>query len=250
MIFVCCYAHYVSVNNITISVNFKVELSDNDEIILNNIINNHTGEVINYLVPQKVKIVEEPTPDGTNITQGNYRATSIIIDIPDNIGTYYRDLSFPYYISIISAQWINSIENIGDVAKFIVAPNTIIGAITSGTTSGQTEFYVQDTVIGALNMGYFVSIGDDDLGQVYSIDKNNFKINTELEINKSYNPGTLVKMHIPIVDNFYFNGEGVIQIGNSKIGSSIIPPNTIMRIVYENNNGSAKKFSIFIDYSY
>ena len=241
---------FITLNDVIISINFKGELSDIDENKLNDIIILHNGEVIDYMIPQKVKIIEEPTPDGMNITQGHYKATSFLLDISGSTGEYVKDISYPYYISIISAQWVNTIDNIGDTASFIISPDTLIGAIVSGATIGQSEFYVQDSVIGALDMGYIISINGENLGQIYKIDKIKKKITTEFKTKNSYNIGSLIRMGISVVDVYYFNGTGVVTIGSSKIGSSIIPPNTIMRIGYNNINGLPKKFSLLIDYSY
>lgn len=241
---------FISADNIKIYVNFKAELSDDEEEILNGIISEHSGEPLDYVAPTKVKVVEEPTPDGNNITQGNYRATSLVIDVPAEVGTYTKDVSFPYYISIASAQWFNQEASLGDEAQFIVAPDTVVGTLVSGTTSGDTLFYVQESVIGHVQLGYYVIIGGEDLGKVFGIDKEKLTITTEKATSMSHSPGELVKMNVPFVDYFYFSGVGHMQIGNSKISSSLVPPNTIMRVVYKNNSGTAKKFSIFIDYTY
>ena len=241
---------YISVNNLIISINFKDELSDSDENTLNIIVSNHTGEVINYLVPQKVKIVEESTPDGENLTQGHYQARSYMIDVPAVVGEYYVEDSFPYYISIASAQWFCNEENLGDEASFVLGHDTIVGALLSGTTSGDTEFYVSDTVIGAMDLGFCIKIGDEELGDVWVIDKVNKKITSEFGTSLTHNPGTLVRMCVAVVKIFHFTGVGLMQIGDAKIGTSLIPPNMKMRMIYKNNNGLSKKISFCMDYSY
>jgi len=61
---------------------------------------------------------------------------------------------------------------------------------------------------------------------------------------------TYVMFTVKVVPHWRFNAPGFCSVGESKIGASFIPANTIMRVVYHNNSGSAKWFAISLDYLY
>lgn len=241
--------YHITIANSQCIIVFKSELSDSEELLLNEIISIHTGDRIDSDL-QKVKVFEESS-DGIYRTGGHYMGTSFSINVPEGVGTYTKDYSFPYYISIVSAEWFNNIENIEDHAAFELAPDTIIGVIMSGATSGNTTFVVSDTVVDNICLGYYVKIGGVDLGRVFSVDKNNFTITTEYPIPIDMTPYTTpVMMTVKLIDDYLFNGVGKSELGRSKIGSEVIPPNTILRLVYKNVNGQAKTFSCLVDMLY
>lgn len=233
-----------------VSVIFKAEISDDEENILNVIVSEHDGTVIDYMTPMNVKVIEESTPTGERLTQGNYQAKSILIDIPSTIGVYEEDISFPYYISIASAQWFCNEENLGDEASMIFSPDTLVGVSIAPSLSGNTTIQVSSTVLGVLQLGYCLTIGDFYLGAVVSIDKETSIVGFTNPLDIDYAAMSYIKMCVPLVEIYHFVGVGSVNIGGAKIGTTPIPPNTVMRISYNNKNGLAKRFAIFIDYSY
>lgn len=240
----------INVENQNCIIIFKAQLSTDDETILQNMVSVHDGEPYTYQEPQKVRIIEESNSNGEQKTQGQYKAMSINVDISGGTGIYTKEISFPYYVSIASAQWFCNTENIGDESSFYLAPDTIIGVNVSEVLSGTNELYVSPTVIQNIYMGYNVKIGDEELGTVIEIDSINYKIKTEFNAINTYPIGSYISMTIRLVDKFVFSGLGIIQIGTAKIGTSLIPPNVSMKVVYNNKSGIAKKFSFFMDYSY
>jgi hypothetical protein len=182
------------------SIVFRAELSTEEISILDNIVINHDGEPINNEIPQNVKIIEESGSNGVSKTQGYYRATSFVIDVGDTTGMYTKELSFPYHISIASAQWFCNEENIGDEASFVVAPEIPIGTIISGATSGDTTIYVSDSVIENIKYGFYIHINGDFAGHVYDIDLIHNVITIDNPISDNYPVGEIVKMCIPVVD--------------------------------------------------
>lgn len=223
-----------------------VNLTDDQKLLLDNIISNHTGEYIENHI-EKVKIVEEQNDNGT---QGHFQSYVIDIHVSGETGTTYVDHSFPFNISLFSSEWLVNENQISDIAEFQLAPNTIIGYLTSSASINDLTINVSDTVIDNISIGYWLSIGNEDLGRVINIDKVNNQLTFENKLKNNYNIGDLIKMTIKIVPHWRFTAPGFCSVGESKIGASFIPANTVMRLVYHNTTGTSKWFGISIDYLY
>lgn len=245
---------YINKENGFCEIFFKTSISTEEKTILDNIVSNHDGVFQPSELPQKVKVYEEGVESSKQdyLTQGQYQGNSFVIDVPAQTGWTYTDFSFPYYISMFSAEWFTSETHIGDIASFEIAPNTLIGLITSDINSGDTTFYVDDSVIENVKLGFSIKIGDDYLGRIFDIDNENNTITTEFATSNNYfaADNVLVKMTMKLVVEYHFIHTGKNEMGKEKIGSEVIPPNTVMRINYYNNDGVAKKFGFFLTYYY
>lgn len=215
--------------------------------ILNDIINNHDGDENTEEHIEKVKILEEQNDKGT---QGHFQSTVIDLYISGVTGTTYKDLSFPYSISLFSSEWLVNESQISDIAEFQLSPDTIIGVLTKNANKDDTILNVSNTVIDNLSIGYWLKVNDEDVNRVLDIDKDNNQITIEKPLENNYNINTYIKMTIKIVPRWRFTAPGFCSVGESKIGASFIPANTIMRLVYHNTTGTEKWFGISIDYLY
>lgn len=225
----------------------SIQLTDEQIDTLNFIINNHDGYYSEDIYVEQVKIIEEQNQN----TQGHFQSTVIDLYISGQTGTTHKDLSFPYNISLFSSEWLVSENQIGDVAEFHLSPDTIIGSLTQNANINDSILNVSKTVIDNLSIGYYIKINNEDLGRVINIDKDNNKITTENPLKNNYNVNsTYIKMTIKIVPKWRFTAPGFCSVGESKIGASFIPANTIMRLVYHNYSGLSKWFGISIDYLY
>lgn len=225
----------------------KLEITQEQEIILNNVISNHTGNEFEFTEIEYVKIKEEEYVDKTN---GHFQSQVIDVKITDH-GVSYVDKVFPFNISLLSAEWLVDSSNIGDIAEFHLAPDTVIGVLTSDCVSGTSIFNVNDTVINNLDVGYYVKINNEDLGMVVSKDIENLTITTEKQSTINYSANDYILMTIKVVPYWKFTAAGRSTVGQNKIGASFIPANTILRLVYNNKNTIKNKlFGITIDYIY
>lgn len=232
-----------------IYTSFKAELSDDDEVLLNTIISEHDGIVEDNSMPTKVKVIEE-SPNGKDKTSGKFQADSIKVIVPEGVGTYSTTISYPFYIGLLSATWFCNDVNYGDEASFYVSPDAIIGYTTQPLVSGSTEVYVNDTVIENVVNGYYISVGNDDYISVSNVDTVNNIITLSSPIPTEVNAGEYIKLRINVLSDFHFDGVGQMSLGQSKIGSALMPPNTSMKLEYVNNNGQSKKFSVLLEFMY
>lgn len=228
---------------------FDVAITSNEQTILTSIVLTHQGVQTIKTTEVFAKIKEEEF-DGQ--TQGNFQAC--VIDL-ETEGTEVKtsDITFPYPISLFSAEWLVDAEHVGDYAEFHLAPDTVIGAITADVKTGDKIIQVSDTVVENIKRGYHLSVnGSTCFGRVCNVDVENKLLTTEHGSDADYNAGELVKMTIKIVPYWRFTASGFNSVGENKIGSSFIPANTILRLVYRNVNGvnTKKLFGISIDYLY
>lgn len=237
------------IQNDAVKLITSLDLTTEQETIVDTLISNHQGTPIVELYTEKVKIIEEQVHEQT---QGHFQSTTIDLYISGVTGMTYTDVSFPYPISLFSSEWLVSESQIGDNAEFQLAPNTVCGALTQSHSFGDTLLHVSDTVFTQANimLGYYITINGQDLGRVISKDSNNLTITVENPIATDLSPGTYVMFTVKVVPHWRFNAPGFCSVGESKIGASFIPANTTMRLVYYNNSGLAKWFAISIDYLY
>lgn len=201
----------------------------------------------------KIKIAEES--DNAN-TGGTFQAKGFEFDIQANTDIQKFDISFPFPISLFSAEWIHKPGMDGDKADFIINPDTTIGTITSDVSIGDTVINVSQTVVDNTTVGRELKLFDgtntDDLGCVIAIDTDNLTVTVEKAATQNFtfeNPTTYVKQNIYMVKGIFMEDYSMVQLGKDVVGGSYIPANYVLRLNYH-NNGTAKKFRIILEYKY
>jgi len=227
----------------------SLDLTSEQETIIDVLVSEHQGEAIVEDYTEKVKIIEEAIG---GLTQGHFQSITIDMKIPNKTGTTYKDISFPYPVSLFSSEWLVAENQISDIAEFHLAPNTVCGVLRQAHSSGDTILYVNDTVFTEANisLGFHITVNGQDLGRVIAKDENNLTITIENPLNTDLPPMTYVMFTVKIVPHWRFSAPGFCSVGESKIGASFIPANTTMRIIYHNTTGIAKWFAISLDYLY
>ena len=197
-------------------------------------------------------------------TGGNLQLESHTFDIPAS-GTTGEiteyGLSFPHPVNLLSFTICPTIDNIGDSVTADVGHHTTIGALTEdvsiGISGGITGFGVSQTVIDNLYIGYLVTLTTGvtscEMGRCIMIDPKNNKISTEFSSTVDFlaSSPTYVQQTVQMVRQLYFPGSTVpLHLGDDKIGASYIPANTVGRVLYKNNSGTAKQTTFYIEYLY
>lgn len=198
-----------------------------------------------------VKIQEESV-----LTGEHFSSTQVKLSCAANSWTEV-DVSFPFPVSLLDAQFIVSSENKDDEIEAIALPDKIIGTITADVAVNDTEITVSQTVIDNTAVGRNLKLDDgtnsEDLGKVLSIDKTNLKITVENGAANAYTASTptYCKADVYFVENFTLGHPGRHTVGQGKIGASPLPANEVLRLRYNNKHASnAKDFYIQIDYLY
>jgi len=142
---------------------------------------------------------------------------------------------------------------INDELEIEVSPNTLIGALISNMSTGDTKLYVSQTVIDNLKLGNYVGLYQTgttyiELGRVVEIGENYVVTDTPSTV--SANAGSYISMSFKIIPYMYINSPSRIEIGKDIPTGQRIPANTIIRVIYKNNNSTNKKVSILVEYLY
>lgn len=223
------------------------------------------NENISHLIDETtITIIETVDTALVNIDQdggktgGHYCCESRSMAIT-SLGINSADFTFPINISAISVNFITTNEHINDSITSFIAPNTTIGINTRPIYPNDNEIYVSDTVLQNVKVGFLCNGIDsstgvtDDFGRVLAIDLVNKKITIEKKATKLFTLGKFIQMTIRNINNLEFNASTKYEIAGTKLGSSYIPANTIIRIQYNNKANmmsSTKKFVWFIEYYY
>lgn len=196
---------------------------------------------------QIVKIKEE------NITTNGYFQMGTVKLMVPPLTTLTYDTVYPYNISVYSMKF-RSIESMcDDVVNLFVAPNTVVGILTSSITSPGhgTVLNVSSTVISNMKPGFLVNLlqasngQNESLGRVFSINAVTSQITVENEPTLSFSAAapTYVRLTMQPVRDMIISYPGDESVGTDLIGGSGIPANTIIRAQYENKSATeTKKF--------
>ena len=249
---------YIDTSNTIISIVFKSELSDDDELTLDDIIIHHSGDPMLPLVPiVRAEILTEHVKwiESREATQNLYAAQSIIIDLSTGESEKIVDIAFPFNIALMSGTLRVNEEMVGDNISIEIGPNTLIGALTQSLNIGDSSIYVSPTVIENIKKGYYISMydldGDGiDIGQVISIDDTNSCLTLVSPSSVSINAGSYLAMMAKIVPYLYFHDINDIDIGKQIPTGQRIPKGIPIRIHYKNDTLIGKKISFFIEYLY
>lgn len=238
---------------------FKDPLSAGDKTTLDNdttapsggLIGAHDGVAVT-LVPEEVVIQEEEIKTGGHFQSHGYKD-----NIPATSGWYdMPDITWPYPITLLAAEAKAMSANDGDHIEFVVGPDVTVGSISSDVTASDTVINVSQSVLDNVAVGKFICLDDgtnvDDCGRVTAVDKTAGTITVETATANGFAAATptLVKMTTKMAVNIELSSDHRIALGESKIGGSYVPANTVLRMRYYNQNGSAKSFKFYLEYLY
>lgn len=214
-------------------------------------IDTNKTSIVDRIEEDTVTVREENTPTG-----GRYQACFHELTVPSGAGVTTTEISFPHPISLLSAEWTNREEFEGDKIRFTVAPDTTVGVLASGVASGAHVAAVSDTVLDNIAIGFRANLlsasGVADLGRVTDVDRNNKTITFETGCPQQFSHvwPTYVQMSVDVVRESPMAGYGRVQLGESKIGGSHIPANTVLQARFTNENGQAKSLIFALEYLY
>lgn len=217
----------------------------------------HTIDTDSIVVIEEVNATEIRVNEESTKTGGHFCVRGFNWTIPGSVGTYTFDESWPYPISFLAFKLQPETEHIGDVVSITIAPNTTVGAITSAVTAGDTTFNVSSTVLDYIKLGYcphlYDGINTNNLGYVIAIDTVNSTVTTTVAAANNFaaETPTHFQMSVPTVQGFIVNSvNAFFPMGESKIGGSYLPANTVARVSITNTNGTAKNYVSSLEFLY
>jgi hypothetical protein len=220
-------------------------------------VNANSVQKLDSVSSQKVIIEEEIINVGVTATGGNYGCNSVVLGVSSADTIIYEDVSHPYPVGLMAANFYTEESMRGDCLEIIISPDTIIGAITENVDIGVTKtFSVSQTVIDNIKPGYLVGlfngVNRESMGKCSSIDTLNNKITVTHALsdnNFSAASPTYVEIGIKMAA-IECGPPQKFQLGMNSIGASHLEPNTTIRGVYHNRTGTAKNFYFYYEYFY
>ena len=205
--------------------------------------------LVDVMTENKVTIKEEDIPTG-----GHFVANCLKLDCP--VGYSTHDFQYPHPISTLSITFETLSEHRDDEIEIIIAPETVVGEITSDVSTSDTIINVSQTVIDNASLGYHLCLEDgtnhNELGKIISIDKILNQLTIQNSSTNTYltSTPTNVKLCHKVVEDFTIGYPSRYELGKDKIGGSHVPTNKIIRVKYKNNGDSTKKLYSVIEFLY
>jgi len=194
--------------------------------------------------PISLVIKEEHIPTG-----GHYQKKGCFLDVPAG-SDHYIDIHFPHPVSLLAADYSTAAIHEGDQLAAIGSPDTVIGVTTSAHVIGDKTIDVSQTVVDNAFVGGFLKIGTEEYQRIESIDVDNLTVTFENGLVADQGASSVVKFEARLLDFVYIGPAAAWEVGKNKSGSSHLDPYQTVRLYYKNNEGSAKKFYVNLEYLY
>jgi len=164
-------------------------------------------------------------------TGGRFRCRTFQIAVPALADPAPFDISWPYPVSIMAGTYFPPEASIGDEVDVLGAPDTVIGALVATEPAGETVLAVSPTVLDNAFPGAWAKVADQDVGEIRAVDKIAGTITVSVALDADRSPGDLIRMTTKFADRLRLNSVDAQTIGDTKIGSTFLPANRVLRIV-------------------
>lgn len=178
----------------------------------------------------------------------------------DEAATVQVDLTWPWKVSILEADWVNEVEHKGNQVFMVVSPNTVAGAFGDTGLVGDTVITVSPTVTESVKLGYSIkvdcTIGGNDgtlLGKVTAIDHDTNELTLDTPLATQYEVGELIYIEYDVTDEWRSLGSnGITVVGSGRQGGTTIPLGRVVRFKYRYRGDSpaAQALAFFFDIEY
>jgi len=234
---------YVTQTGDAVEVVFKAALSAGDKTTLDGDSSPAGGLVAAHdsapsvRQPDAVIIQEEDVATPTN---GKIQNTSIQFVADAEATTLYDVPPWPHPIAATLIEFVTEAAHLGDTVELLVAVDTVVGAITSDVAQGATVIAVQPSVVNNVYPGDRLKLyngsASADLGYISAVDKAAKTVTVGTPAAQAFSAATptyCLYTSVPIksrtVGPAWRN-----TVGESKIGSSYLPANVPIRVVWHN----------------
>ena len=205
-----------------------------------------TIAIIDEITSSQVQVVPQ-----VGTTGGEYRAESVSFTIPANSTGTYTNV-WPYDISVKTVSFNSTPQQQGDIINSLIAPNTVVGVVTSSVSIGDLIIHCSPTVIANFKKGYLLSITDNNstskLGEVTDISSTT--ITCSVASTFAFAAGSVVLLTVNNIRDFVLGPAGPVHLQASGSTAAIIPANTVVLVVYKNNQSIDTVFNYNFEFFY
>ena len=210
-------------------------------------VNIDSVSIVNTISENTVTIKEQATPTGNNYMVEGYS----FVANANTVTT--KTINWPIPINLLGSNYNTTSSQSGDIVNFI-SDNITIGYITSNVSIDDTVINCSSTAINAVFLGYELIITDNtntnELNIVTNINKNTSTLTINQAATNSFTTGALIKMRRRFVKNIVIGISQLYKPGEDKIGSSYVPANTNLNLVYTNNSNTNNTVIFEMHYIY
>lgn len=196
----------------------------------------------------------------TTTTPGYFQISTISLTIPAGTpGTVYtQDITYPFETELWKTDYVSSLDSVDDILNIIIGPDTAVSVLTATGNIGDTVLNILTATFDAkiLVRGCYLKLFNgvsvfQDVGRITAIDAINHTITVENALTSTFNGGSPVLLNLYLAKDFVIAAPSInYEFGSKGYTTKKIPPNTIIRLLYTNTNGNAKKVHFGIEYNY
>jgi hypothetical protein len=221
---------------------------------------NNNTHTINSVLTTIVEQYDEKKSVMTDIDPAepysDFRIQNWKWDIPSGAtgDVTYHSLNLDYDISAFLVRIKPRNVNVEDEFSVRVDTNITIGALTSDAGPTGATLNISPPAVNYLKVGYSLKLRDGATGptevtsMIDNIDIANNTVTLKQPVTGSFPAGSLVEIVSYSVINEDISGPLPIAYGMGKIGGSIFKKSYDIWFEYTNNSGSAKKWSVNVEY--
>jgi len=221
--------------------------------------NDHADRTLDATKTTVTNTVSEKHVFATEPYNGYFQATTIPITVPsgDPGDIYTQDVSFPMNITMWTTGFRPQSSMVGDMFCVLVAPNTTVDVVTQTVNIGDTVLHVTGAMCNNTNivLGNDISITDgtntNHLDRITELNTANNTITITEPPTVSFAAGSVMKLNIQLVRDYMIDQSTEnIEYARKGLRGKTLPANTILRVMYHNNTGTAKTFYFNMEYYY
>lgn len=198
-----------------------------------------------------------PRNDMTD-TGGNFKTRGFEFSVPAGPEGNYIEVgvvNYPYNIRVGTVTFDLASENIGDYFESYTRPNTPVGVLLSGVSSGNI-LHVSNTVMTYLELGFHVELFDgvgtiQYLGECCYKDYISQEITTKYPVTNTFPVGSPIFLRVYIIESVKVVSGNPIRVGSNVNGSTVlVEPNKTVHMLYKNMSSNPKNLSFIVELFY
>ena len=209
-------------------------------------IDSTTMTILDKITRAQVEVIPQ-----VGTTGGQYRAQSVSFTIPANTTGTYSNV-WPYDISVKTVSFNTIQAQQGDVINSLIAPNTIVGVLTSPVAIGDTVINVSSTATAISMKGFLFAISDGtntaNLQEIVDIGTSTITCHTASTF--AFAAGSVVMVTVNNIRDFVIGPAGPVHLQASGSTAAVIPANTTVLVTYQNNQSVSTVFNYNFEFFY
>lgn len=192
-------------------------------------------------------------------TYGQFQHTTLRYDIPAGTpgDVTLIQKSWPFPIQLWKNEVYCNSNNVGDIINIIIAPNTVVGVLTSTANIGDTVLNVSPTCVSnaLITKGIELTLDNtfysEGLGSVITFNTTTHQITVQNPLTMQFVAGSMVRLNLYQIKDLYMHRPDKIhRISDKGFRSKTLPANIMIHALYQNNDGLAKEVVFTLEYYY